>query len=202
MKSNAFKSEPINDRFQMEEVQDIQRREQRPRYREERPREQRPREERPRDATWNETRNTFAGERKEKKKELKMDDENFPSLVLNENIENKVDTMNFATAAKKERIIEDNLSTMEKVPPGWIRISSDINRKIVYEYGDRTIIDDDEYDEFYRQDIINDEIGMMIRRWKKYKESYLELYGEEEYDKYFTPHDAYNTEYEDEEEYD
>jgi hypothetical protein len=202
MKSNAFKSEPINDRFQMEEVQDIQRREQRPRYREERPREQRPREERPRDARWNETRNTFAGERKEKKKELKMDDENFPSLVLNENIENKVDTMNFATAAKKERIIEDNLSTMEKVPPGWIRISSDINRKIVYEYGDRTIIDDDEYDEFYRQDIINDEIGMMIRRWKKYKESYLELYGEEEYDKYFTPHDAYNTEYEDEEEYD
>ena len=202
MKSNAFKSEPRNDRFQMEEVQDIQIREPRTRPREERHREERHREERHRDTRWNETRNTFAGEKKEKKKELKMDDENFPSLVLNENIENKVDTMNFATAAKKEKVIEDESSTMEKVPPGWVRISRDLNRKIVYEYGDRTVIDGDEYDEFYRQDIINDEIGMMIRRWKKYKESYLELYGEEEYDKYFTPYDAYNREYEDEEEYD
>jgi hypothetical protein len=43
---------------------------------------------------------------------------------------------------------------------------------------------------------------MMIRKWKKYKENYLELHGEEEYDKCFMPYDAYNREYEDEEEYD
>ena len=128
-----------------------------------------------------------------------MDDESFPSLLVENKIESKVETMNFASAAKKERVEEDNSTIMDKVPPGWVRISMAPNRKYVYEYGDSSNID---YDERYEQDIINEGINSMIRRWEKYKEDYLDLYGEEECEKYFTPYNPYNTEYEEEEECD
>ena len=127
-----------------------------------------------------------------------MDDESFPCLVVEDKIENKVETMNFASATKKERIEEDSSNIMDKVPSGWVRISMGLDRKYVYEYGENTNID---YDERYEQDIINDKINSMIRRWAKYKEDYLEQYGEEEYEKYFTPYNPYNTE-DEEEEYD
>jgi len=196
MKSNIFKSEQKNDRFQMTDTQnsaenDIPRTTQRREHR---------RDDRPRDTRQFEGRNAFAsGEKKVKKEEFKMDDENFPSLLIDDKIESKVETMNFASATKKERVQEDTTLEIDKVPPGWVRISMGADRKFVYEYGESSNID---YDERYEQEIINDEINCMIRRWAKYKEAYLELYGEEEYEKYFMPYNPYNTEDDEYEEYD
>ena len=127
-----------------------------------------------------------------------MNEESFPSLISNDNIETAESAMNFISATKKEKIKDNNSLIMDKILPGWVRISMNNNRKIVYEYGENTNID---YDAEYEDYVVKKEINAMINRWEKYKENYLDLYGEEEYEKNFMSYDAYNTE-NDSEEYD
>jgi len=175
MKKNAFKSEDVNERFIMVENPNqknttFSNRRSSTRY----------------DSVPH-TRNFFIdknNENKTKKSEesLTMDDTNFP--LLESNIEKKEATMQqftyFIDVVKKPSVIHSDSGSRGKLNPGWIKISRDFDKKIIYEY-DKSTVENMDMNEMNRLQPIN----IDTENIERYKEYYINLYGKEEYDKWY-----------------
>ena len=181
MKSNIFKSESTNARFIMEDT--------RPRVKEFRDtRDTRDRESfrgRRQQEARTESRNTFGSERaKEKALEMQLNIENFPALSANVEIQTSEEKQEcgYASALNKAKDVDEDVLIREKVPSGWVRIKLDeTSRRFIYEYGDSTYIQE----EPSLNDEMNAAIELMKERWRRHKENYIDLYGEDEYDRYY-----------------
>jgi hypothetical protein len=181
MKSNIFKSESTNARFIMEDT--------RPRVKEFRDtRDTRYRESfrgRRQQEARTESRNTFGSERaKEKALEMQLNIENFPALSANVEIQTSEEKQEcgYASALNKAKDVDEDVLIREKVPSGWVRIKLDeTSRRFIYEYGDSTYIQE----EPSLNDEMNAAIELMKERWRRHKENYIDLYGEDEYDRYY-----------------
>ena len=214
MKSNIFKSDPKgdnrNDRFIMGEDTNPSKN----RFNDDRRRDDMRRDDMRRDNRRmndnNQSKNFFVDEKQREKKmnekKLVISDMNFPVLidqVVSKSEENTIIEKsvplpiisNFASAVKKEKIIETG-PVVEKVPPGCVRITQDKDRKIVYEYGESTI---EEFDNKWRDYDRRMELKAIINKAEKYKENYIDLYGIEDYEKYVKPYSDYDTEDDDSE---
>jgi len=143
---------------------------------------------------------------KENKQGLIVNDSNFPELGKNDNPKNTIkndtdnEKINFASMVKKEKEIEE-IKTEEKLLPGWIKISRNSDNKIVMEYGEPKIEKEESIN-----DAMNNIINIMKLRWEKHKDEFIELYGEEAYEKKYIGKFNYNIEeeyydYEDDSDY-
>jgi hypothetical protein len=178
MKSNIFKSEPKNDRFTMEDARPIAREDvNRGRRREE-----------------NYGINTFGriGEKANlKPKEMSINIADFPALsTKDQEHKDKNQDYDYASALNKTIVEEEQTFFAEKVPPGWVRITQNKEHKIICEYGETTYKG---IEERSLNDEMNDAIEMMKENWRRYKENYIELYGEDAYDKYCIPYNEYDS---------
>jgi len=178
MKSNIFKSEATNDRFIMEDIRDT--RETRPRDVRDRNRESfHGRQQEPRTGS----RNAFGSERT-KQKEIQLNAENFPALSANVEIQTDAEKKEggYASALNKAKEVDENALIAEKVPPGWVRIKLDeSSKRFIYEYGESNYIQE----EPSLNDEMNAAIELMKERWRRHKENYIDLYGEDEYERYY-----------------
>jgi hypothetical protein len=188
MKSNIFKSEATNSRFIMEDTRDTRdTRDARPRdTRDTRDKEFRDRESfrgRREQETRIGSRNTFGGERV-KQKMVQLNVENFPALSANVEIQTSEEKQEYgyASALNKAKDVDEDVLIREKVPSGWVRIKLDeTSRRFIYEYGDSTYIQE----ELSLNDEMNAAIELMKERWMRHKENYIDLYGEDEYNRYY-----------------
>jgi hypothetical protein len=129
--------------------------------------------------------NAFGLKKKEEKeKDLKLDMENFPELTVKaDNQTNQTNQTNqdFISALNKT---SQQVNTAEKVQPGWVKIKLDPYKGCIYEYGKPTYNQMDNS----LNDEVNSSIEMMKKRWNQYKDDYMELCGEDEYDRYYPPY--------------
>ncbi len=129
-----------------------------------------------------------AREKKRKENGLVMSDNNFP--VISDNINNKsvnvTTNSNYASMVKKEKI-KESAEIEEKVPMGWVRLEFK-GRKIVYNYGEKS---QDSDNELSLHESMSAAVDQMIRRWEKYREDYIDLYGLDNYEKYYTSKTEY-----------
>jgi hypothetical protein len=129
-----------------------------------------------------------AREKKRKENGLVMSDNNFP--VISDNINNKsvnvTTNSNYASMVKKEKI-KESADIEEKVPMGWVRLEFK-GRKIVYNYGEKS---QDSDNELSLHESMSAAVDQMIRRWEKYREDYIDLYGLDNYEKYYTSKTEY-----------
>ena len=179
MKTNAFKSEPRNDRFTMQDTRDTRDARDARDTRDARDRFRNRRQEEPRSG------NAFGVTKRVKEKELNFNTENFPELTAKVETQTTEENaeINYASALNKVKE-KDNANALqaEKVPPGWVRISLDSNRKFNYEYGEQTY---KSMDDMTLNEEMNYAIELMKKRWIRHKENYIELYGEDAYEKYY-----------------
>jgi hypothetical protein len=119
---------------------------------------------------------------KEEQKKLIMNDNNFPTLT-NEKINEKIsETLNFIDKVKTVMIVDEEVSTNEEyVPPGYLFMKRDKNtNKIIRKYGEMSIYKEE-------NEIINPNkiIDKLVYLYEKRKEEYINLWGEEEYERMF-----------------
>ena len=104
----------------------------------------------------------------------------FPQLGTTNNNENKCETkMNYKEASQKEVVETDQY----KIPDGWCVIYKDNNNEINRENGIKpkhAIVRDRKENQSTH---FSNVVKHLINNWKKYKDSYIELYGEDEYAK-------------------
>lgn len=195
MKTNVFKSEPRNDRFIMQDTRDTRDSRDARDARDSRDsrdardaRDARDSRDRFRNRRHEEPRsgNAFGVAKRVKEKDITLNLENFPELtekVETHTTEENIEEINYASALNKVKE-EENIDALqaEKVPPGWVRIGLDSNRKLKYEYGEQTY---KSMDERTLNEEMNDAIELMKERWIRHKENYIELYGEDAYEKYY-----------------
>ena len=128
----------------------------------------------------------FRSENKEKKSITPIFDEtNFPTLLMsnnnNNNSSNKVKetNTNYSNIVKIEKpiqkIIDNNICK-----PGWIQIKM-IDGNVIYRSVDK--LNKDEYD---LNNQMNNAIYLMKENWDNYKETYIYLYGIDEYNRNYT----------------
>jgi len=123
-------------------------------------------------------------------KEIELDIDNFPALSTKEQeqeqIQKKPD-IDYALALNKVKIYENVLS--KQVPSGWLWITRGPDNSIVREYGDSPY----NKEENSLNDNMNNVIETMKENWAQYKEKYIELYGEDEYEKTCMHYSDYDT---------
>jgi hypothetical protein len=146
----------------------------------------------------NREKNLFGG--KNKNMELNLD--NFPELSTKEQTQEQTQEKNpetsdidYALALNKVKINDNDLS--KKVPYGWLWITRGPDNRIIYEYGDSPY----KKEEQTLNDNMNNVIETMKENWAQYKEKYIELYGEDEYEKncmHYSEYDADTDTYADE----
>jgi len=104
-------------------------------------------------------------------------------------------TIKYSMVAKKEVTIVD--PTAKDLMPGWIKMSKGPDGKINVEYDSKsnkhTRVEPSLHDQ------MNSAIQCMKNNWLQYREKYIDLYGEEDYKKYYG--NDYNYDYDSEEEY-
>ena len=133
-----------------------------------------------------------AREKKKKENGLVLSHNNFPVILDNMNnklintMTNTLNSVNYASMVKKEKI-QDAIVMEEKVPKGCVRIELK-GRKIVYKYGEKT---EDSDEEKSLHDRMSGAVDQMIQRWEKYREDYIDLYGLDNYEKYYTSRTEY-----------
>lgn len=85
--------------------------------------------------------------------------------------------MDYLRVTKKEKTVQENEKEKEKKKPGWVYISKDPNPKknnnILYEYKTHNPVPKP----------IN--LQPLVNHWKRRKEEYIELYGEDIYEEMF-----------------
>ena len=121
---------------------------------------------------------------KEEQKKLIIDDNNFPTLInekTNEKTNEKLsETLNFIDKVKTVLKSDEEVSTNEEyVPPGYLFMKRDKNtNKIIRKYGEMSI---------YKEENINPNkiIDKLVYLYEKHKEEYINLWGEEEYERMF-----------------
>jgi len=120
--------------------------------------------------------------KKENEKNMALNEFNFPVLGNKESLQKVEDnTVNFLEIMKKEKT--DTLSIIEKIPPGWVRINKGANNDAIFEYGESKPETNFVKIDHSLQEQTNNVIEIMKSRWEKYRENYIELYGEDAYEK-------------------
>jgi hypothetical protein len=134
----------------------------------------------------NREKNLFGG----KNKDMELNLDNFPELSTKEQTQEEnpeTPDIDYALALNKVKINDNNLS--KKVPYGWLWITRGPDNRIIYEYGDSPY----KKEEQTLNDNMNNVIETMKENWAQYKEKYIELYGEDEYEKncmHYSEYDA------------
>ena len=71
-----------------------------------------------------------------------------------------------------------------EISPGWSIVYIDHNNNIIRDDSDKIIqMNKTERDEDTFKKNINNCMNQLIENWEKYKENYIDLYGEDEYEK-------------------
>jgi len=135
----------------------------------------------------NREKNLFGGKNKNKDMELNLD--NFPELSTKEQTKEQVQEQNidYALALNKVKLDDNDLS--KKVPSGWLWITRGPDHRIICEYGDSPY----KKEERSLNDNMNNVIETMKENWAQYREKYIELYGEDEYEKNCMHYSEYDT---------
>jgi hypothetical protein len=131
---------------------------------------------------------------KEPIRQIDFSKESFPELG-NKNINNTKDESQtdffYSSALAKPKEVELMDTINNEVPPGWVRLSYDKNRKIKYEYNkDHNLLKEQEQFTFHEDAFIV--FSNMIRRWNNYKKFYNSLYGEGAYEKIYEMGGSYS----------
>jgi hypothetical protein len=125
---------------------------------------------------------------KEEQKKIIINDSNFPTLT-NEKTDEKTNettnettnkTLNFIDKVKTIVNSEEELLNEEYIPPGYLVLKRDKNtNKIIRKYGEMP-------NYFEEKEITPSEIiDKLVYLYEKRKEEYINLWGEEEYEKMF-----------------
>jgi hypothetical protein len=130
--------------------------------------------------------NCFKNDKKSKKEtELFFTDNDFPDIVnlsKNNNTEN-TKTLNYSEVTKKENRQVDN-EVENEIKPGWVKIFRDLKTgKIKSEY--RKNDEKNNYMNYSYDDEVKKSLNKLIQKWNKYKNDFIELYGEDVYEKVF-----------------
>lgn len=120
-----------------------------------------------------------------KKPELQMQSETqFPSMQQSPQQPEKqqVQTLDFLQASTKEEETDEDTKKDWVLKPGWIEITKDYiqSRK-----------DANTTKEDYHKEVQKTILSMMTT-WEKYRKDYIDLYGEESYDYYYTSNEMYD----------
>jgi hypothetical protein len=129
--------------------------------------------------------------RKEPITQIDFSKESFPELG-NKNINNTKDESQtdffYSSALAKPKEVESTNTVDNEVPPGWVQLSYDKNRKIKYEYNKHYNLlkeQEQEQEQITFQEEASVVFSNMIRRWNNYKKFYNSLYGEGAYEKIY-----------------
>ena len=111
----------------------------------------------------------------------------FPSMQQSSQQPEKqqVPTLDFLQASTKEEELDDDKDAKKNwvLKPGWIEITKDY----IQERKDaNTNTTKEEYQKEVQKTLLS-----MITTWEKYRMDYIDLYGEESYDYYYTSNDMY-----------
>jgi len=108
---------------------------------------------------------------------------NFPELdsrsVKNELV---IESKNYMDAIKMQN---NETCIIDKVPDGCICYTLEKNNKITKRFGDASLSYFNGQSPVYD---MNDVIDIMSSKWEKYRENYINLYGEDTYEKMYTMH--------------
>ena len=120
-----------------------------------------------------------------KKQELQLQSETqFPSMQQSSQQPEKqqVQTLDFLQASTKEEETDEDTKKDWVLKPGWIEITKDYiqSRK-----------DKNTTKEEYQKEVQKTLLSM-ITTWEKYRIDYIDLYGEESYDYYYTSNEMYD----------
>ncbi len=111
----------------------------------------------------------------------------FPELGTGSNIGTTISKMNYKEASQKEVVDTDQY----KIEDGWCVIYKDNNNEIIRENGSKP------RSAFIRERRENPSTNFsnvakhLIYNWKKYKDNYIELYGEDEYARNYSIDNSY-----------
>ena len=123
-----------------------------------------------------------------KKPELQLQSETqFPSMQQSTQQPEKqpVQTLDFLQASTKEEEETDEDTKKDWVlKPGWIEITKDY---IQSRKDTNTSINKEDYQKEVQKTILS-----MMTTWEKYRKDYIDLYGEESYDYYYTSNEMYD----------
>ena len=134
---------------------------------------------------------------KKKSAALVFNEDSFPSLSKQVEIENTTIPNTESYAEKLNNVIEE-IENNDILQPGWVKISIDKNNKIqsVYNPGDQSLDKPIDYLSQFKKDI-----EPMFERWETFKKNYIDLYGEDDYYHYYKfPNYDYNYLYKEDEE--
>ena len=121
-------------------------------------------------------------EKKRKEREEALSDSNFPELnVIKVHVVKEKKGKSFSDKVKEEQKVEIIETPVEEyIQPGYVVISRDKNtNKIIYKYGEQM---ENSYEEDYSP---NKVFECLVELYEKRKENYIELWGEDEYEKQF-----------------
>lgn len=134
----------------------------------------------------NREKNLFGGP----KKDMELNIDNFPILSTKEQEQEQIKKnpdIDYALALNKVKIDENEFS--KQVPFGWLWITRGPDNRIIHEYGHSPY----KKEEKSLNDNMNNVIETMKENWAQYKEKYIELYGEDEYEKNCMHYSEYDT---------
>jgi hypothetical protein len=119
---------------------------------------------------------------KEEQQKLIMDNNNFPTLTNEKINKNLSETLNFIDKVKTVvKCDEEDFTNEEYVPPGYLFMKRDKNtNKIIRKYGEMSIYKEEK--EIFNPNKIMDKL---VYLYEKRKEEYIDLWGEEEYERMF-----------------
>lgn len=144
------------------------------------------------DRKWLEEKNKQAERlRKQKEQEESLKESNFPELqhaltlkkekVYEEELELKPQAVSFIDKLKKDTLKEEKTNNEETVEPGWvcITISPTNKRNLIYKYGKSL------YEQEEEKSKPIDVLNALVELNEKRKNEYIQLWGEEEYERMF-----------------
>lgn len=143
--------------------------------------------------------NSFKFSSKTKKPDFKVIENEFPVLCSQKNIEPKeTDIASEKTLIDFKSLTWNKNIEIEKkydeLEHGWVRLSYENGKygKILYEYVPSTYVEETTEEDFQCP------LNKMITNWENYKINYINLYGEDIYEKYYGLNETDNEEEEDE----
>lgn len=112
--------------------------------------------------------------------------ESFPEFGNKKNEENHQKNYDSGYLSVLSQEVENSTQEKEnKVLPGWVSITFDENKKVIYKYGQNTSpLHEEKTMTFHEEATIA--FSKMINRWEKYKNNYKSLYGEDAYKHFFS----------------
>ena len=144
--------------------------------------------------------NSFKFGSKQKKQDFRVIENEFPDLCSQKKIEPKETEIvsektliNFKSLTWNKKIEIENQS--DELAHGWVRLSCK-HGKILYEYVPSTYVEyfPSTYIEETKEEDFQYALNKMIKNWENYKINYINLYGEDTYEKYYGLNETDNEE--------